>query len=73
MTPKRTHDYSSYLLRIWRAAEGKTPSYRAYLEDLTTSKRVGFANLESLFAFLEAASAVPQRKEDDDVKTETGE
>ena len=55
--PKPAFNYSSYLLRIWHVAEGETLSWRFYLEDLQTGKRMGFANHEILFAFLEAASA----------------
>ncbi len=44
--------YQSYLLRLWRTEESDTGSWRASLEDLNTGGRLGFANLEELFAFL---------------------
>jgi hypothetical protein len=56
MMTKAAHPYISYLLRLRRSAEGETPAWCAYLEELSSGRRIGFANLESLFAFLEAAS-----------------
>jgi hypothetical protein len=46
-----THHYS-YLLRIWRIGASKTSDWRASLELPVTGKRIGFANLEQLFAYL---------------------
>jgi hypothetical protein len=43
--------YRSYLLRLW-CAETRDPCWRASLEDPHTGKRIGFASLEQLFAFL---------------------
>ena len=43
--------YRSYLLRLWRA-EASDEGWRASLEDARTGKRIGFASLEQLFAFL---------------------
>jgi len=43
--------YRSYLLRLWRA-ETLDQGWRASLEDPHTGKRIGFASLELLFAFL---------------------
>ena len=48
--------YSSYLLRIWHSAEGDPQGYRVSLQDLATGERLGFATLESLFAFFETAN-----------------
>ncbi len=45
--------YFSYLLRLWRVNEAGTYVLRASLEDPITGERRGFADLESLFAFLE--------------------
>jgi len=42
--------YRSYLLRLWRAEA--PDQWRASLEDPHTGKRIGFASLEQLFAFL---------------------
>lgn len=49
--PKQA-DYRSYLLRLWQADGSAASSWRASLEDPRTGERVGFANLEQLFAFL---------------------
>lgn len=42
--------YRSYLLRLW--CEAPDRHWRASLEDPGTGKRMGFAALEQLFAFL---------------------
>ncbi len=42
----------SYILRLWRVNQCTTPDWRASLENPITGKRIGFANLEQLFAFL---------------------
>ena len=47
-----THRYHAYLLRLWRTGEGETAAWRVLLEDPRTSERHGFADLNSLFAFL---------------------
>lgn len=44
---KSTHRFS-YLLRLWRS-DGQ---WRASLEIPETGQRIGFANLEQLFAYL---------------------
>jgi len=46
--------YQAYLLRLWRVdGEGtKLAEWRVSLEDPHTGERLGFANLEQLFAFL---------------------
>jgi hypothetical protein len=43
--------YRSYLLRLW-CEETLDPRWQASLEDPHTGERIGFANLEQLFAFL---------------------
>ena len=40
--------YCSYLLRLWRTPQ----AWHASLDDPHTSKRLGFASLEQLFAYL---------------------
>jgi hypothetical protein len=40
--------YRSYLLRLWRTP----PAWHASLDDPHTGKRLGFASLEQLFAYL---------------------
>ncbi len=47
--PSAKH-YRSYLLRLW--CESPDRRWRASLEDPRTAKRIGFASLEQLFAFL---------------------
>ena len=44
--------YFSYLLRLWQVDGAGASDWRASLEDPHTGERRGFANLESLFAFL---------------------
>ena len=44
----------SYLLRLWRANRSDSSNWHASLEDTRTNERVGFGNLEQLFAFLMA-------------------
>ena len=47
-----TAPYRSYLLRLW-LEPNDPPTWRAMLESPTNGERHGFANLESLFTFLE--------------------
>ena len=46
--------YYSYLLRLWQVDGAGSPIWRASLEDPRTGERRGFADLESLVAFLKA-------------------
>lgn len=48
----RSSLYQSYLLRLWRTEQCETECWRASLQDPRTGERIGFANLEELFAFL---------------------
>ena len=46
--------YRVYLLRLWQAdGDNSRPVWRAALEDARSGERRGFADLASLFAFLE--------------------
>ena len=45
-------DYQAYLLRLWRVNTGRGTVWHASLEDSRTGERRGFADLDSLFAFL---------------------
>ena len=46
--------YRAYILRLWLAeGDDGRPVWRAALEDAPTGERRGFADLGSLFAFLE--------------------
>ena len=58
--PSALH-YRSYLLRLW--CEKPDRRWRASLEDPRTGKRIGFASLEQLFAFL-MEEADGERNED---------
>jgi hypothetical protein len=42
----------SYILRLWRVDQSKPADWRASLEIPGTGKRIGFASLEQLFAYL---------------------
>jgi len=42
----------SFILRLWREVQSDTFNWRASIEIPETRKRVGFASLEQLFAFL---------------------
>lgn len=44
--------YHAYLLRLWQTDEGEAVVWRALLEDPRTGERRGFADLASLFVFL---------------------
>lgn len=50
-----TQRYRAYLLRLWQTGEGEMAVWRALLEDPRTGERRGFADLASLFAFLNEA------------------
>ncbi len=54
LNPRDPRDelYQSYLLRLWAAHEDGARCWRASLEDARTGERIGFGNLEELFAFL---------------------
>jgi hypothetical protein len=46
--------YQSYLLRLWQASNDGKGVWRTSLESAQTGERRGFADLASLFTFLEA-------------------
>jgi len=46
-----TQNSRVYILRVWRT-ESPVLTWRASLEDPRTGERIGFENLEHLFAFL---------------------
>lgn len=49
--------YTSYLLRLWPAADKSDLVWRASLESSGTGERWGFASLDELFAFLRQQTA----------------
>ena len=44
--------YHAYLLRLWQTGEGESTVWRISVEDPRSGERRGFADLNSLFAFL---------------------
>lgn len=44
--------YQAYLLRLWLAGDDDAAVWRASLEDPRTGERRGFADMDSLLAFL---------------------
>jgi hypothetical protein len=42
----------SFILRLWREEQSEALGWRASVEIPETGKRIGFASLEQLFAFL---------------------
>lgn len=57
--------YQSYLLRVWREGEGK--AWRAMLEHVASHERHGFADMESLCAFLCTQTKGQEEKKRDGV------
>ncbi len=57
MTDER-RQYIAYLVRLWRADSSQSPAWRASVEDPHSGARRGFADLASLFAFLEERTGV---------------
>ena len=56
--------YHSYLLRLWRTSSLSNAVWRASLESAQSGERRAFADLESLFAFLEAQTGTDGRADD---------
>ena len=48
------NDYAAYLLRLRRSDQAGQPIWRASLESPHDARRLDFANLEALIAFLRA-------------------
>ena len=42
----------SFILRLWQADQSSPTHWRASVEEPETGRRIGFASLEQLFAFL---------------------
>jgi len=62
--------YQSYLLRLWRTGEAGKPVWRASLKSTHTGKKIGFACLDGLFAFLEEQIAIVEQRIADGESTE---
>ena len=70
MSGKQWH-YRSYLLRLWLAESAEELLWRASLEEVRGGERCGFANLSSLFAFLEEQTCgYPERDKDESIDEE---
>jgi hypothetical protein len=54
--------YHAYLLRLWQTGEGDAAVWRVMLENPRTSERQGFADLDSLFAFLNEVCQTAEHK-----------
>ncbi len=54
--------YHAYLLRLWQTGEGDTAVWRVLLEDPRTGERHGFADLNSLFVFLDEVCRPSEHK-----------
>jgi hypothetical protein len=62
--PEEPQEYQSYLLRLWRTSSYGNAVWRASLESAQTGERRGFADLESLFAFLEQQTGDSSKAEE---------
>lgn len=54
----------AYLLRLWQASSAGTRVWRALLANVQTGERRSFADLQSLFVFLEAQTRADVRSDD---------
>ena len=48
----QSNNKCSFILRLWQVEQSNTPDWRASVEIPETGRRIGFASLEQLFAFL---------------------
>ncbi len=46
--------YKAYLVRLWQTGRADDTTWRASVEDAHTGERRSFADVDGLFAFLEA-------------------
>jgi hypothetical protein len=56
-------DYCSYLLRLWRVKVKAQTIWRASLEFPHTGERLGFADLEALYRYLQVETDQERRFE----------
>lgn len=54
----RRRQYQAYMLRLWQVTSSDAVVWRASLEDPHTGERKGFADLESLLAFLKTQTEI---------------
>ena len=60
---RETHHYYSYLIRIWEVHTNDEQTWRASLERPGLKERIGFSNIDELFAFIKKDVG---RKDSDD-------
>lgn len=51
MEGRRKSEYYSFLLRLWRVENGEQKK-RAFLENVESGEKLGFASLKELLAYL---------------------
>lgn len=56
--PEPTRDIRSYILRVWAEEEDGCRVWRASLTAIPGGERLGFANLQMAFRFLEEQTRV---------------
>jgi hypothetical protein len=54
-------EYLSYLVRLWRVADGEEPVWRATLKSSQTGQLVGFDSLEALFDYVRGEAGLQSR------------
>lgn len=64
--PEKQPSQQSYLLRLWP----EDAQWRASLQQVATNERVGFADLQSLFLFLQAQTGISDKKNSTGVSNE---
>jgi len=61
---RQTKNYLSYLLRLWQEELDGQRVWRASLESVHDGRRLGFASVQRLTAFLTEQTASKDREED---------
>lgn len=56
--------YMAYLLRLWRVNNAEHSDWQASLEDPHNGKQIGFADLVSLYSYLENQTGSDQDQEE---------
>lgn len=69
--PEKQPFQQSYLLRLWR--EDAQSPWRASLQNVVTNERFGFADLQSLFRFVQAQTSMSENIESTGVSTNEDE
>jgi hypothetical protein len=66
--PEKQPSQQSYLLRLWQ--EDAQSPWRASLQNVATNERFGFADLQSMFLFVEAQTGKSDKKNSTGVSNE---